>query len=366
MKTLFDEISLAGIPLKNRLICSATWKNMTDEEGNLTDRLLAVYEKVAEGGVGAIVSGYAKILKEEQPNPKMLAIHDDSFIPGLKKLAGRMHELDTPIILQACYGGSQTNYNVEERIIWGPSAVKNPVFEVTPTPMTKENIQTVITAFANAARRAKESGFDGFQLHAAHGYLLSQFLTPFFNRRTDEYGGSIENRARIILESLDAVRKEVGDTYPVFIKMHCSDFMEEAGLTLEESLQVAKLLEQHGISGIEISGGHLSDDWKTSAMHKSILKEDHQSYFRNEAAQIAEAVSVPVIVTGGNRSPKLLDTVLNETQLTGFGLSRTLHSEPDMPARWRDGNLKRPRCISCNQCWHEDGNICVLDRHHSA
>lgn len=366
MKTLFDEISLAGIALKNRLVCSATWKNMADEDGNLTDRLLAVYEALAQGGVGGIITGYARIMKEEQHNSGMLAVYDDSYIPGLKRLADRMHELDTPVVLQVCYGGSRTRFNVGSRIIWGPSAVQHPLLEVTPTPMTKADIQTVVTAFADAARRAKEAGYDGVQLHAAHGYLLSQFLTPYFNRRTDEYGGSIENRMRIIVETLDAIRKQVGDSYPVFIKMHCSDFMESEGLTLEESLQVARVLEEHGISVIEVSGGHTSSDWNTSAIHKSIMKEDLQSYFQNEAKQIAEAVSVPVLVTGGNRSLKLLTTLLNDSEVTGFGLCRTLHSEPDLPARWREGSLKRPRCISCNNCWHEDGNICVLNRRRSA
>ena len=365
MKTLFEEVSFAGIKMKNRLVRSATWENMADEDGNLTDRLLAVYDKLAQGGVGAIITGYAHILEEEQPNPRMLAVHDDSYIFGLKRLTDRMHELDTPIILQACYGGSQTDFNVANRMIMGPSAVQNPVFGVTPTPMSKTDIQTVITAYADAARRAKEAGFDGFQMHAAHGYLYSQFLTPYFNRRTDEYGGIIENRARIILETLDAIREQVGEAYPVFIKIHCSDFMEEAGLTLEDSQYVAGALEERGISGIELSGGHISSDWNTSPIRKGIVKEERQSYFRNEAEQIATKVSVPVLMTGGNRSPHVLDSILNETDMFGFGLSRTLHSEPELPARWQNGDLSRPRCVACNQCWHSDGNICVLDRQHN-
>jgi len=366
MKNIFDNVSLAGISMKNRLVRSATWENMATEDGHLTDRLLAVYEKLAQGGVGAIITGYAHILEEEQPAPRMLSVHDDRHIPGLKRLTDRMHELNTPIIMQACYGGSQTDYNVGERLIWGPSAVENPTFGVTPTPMTKADIETVVTAYAHAARRAKEAGFDGFQIHGAHGYLLSQFLTPYFNRRTDEYGGPIENRVRIIMETLKAIRTQVGDSYPVFIKMHCSDFMDEAGFTLEESIYVARELEKHGISGIELSGGHISSDWSTSPMRKGIIQEEHQSYFRNEAEEIAATVSVPVLMTGGNRSADLLTDILHITNLFGFGLARTLHSEPSLPSRWQSGDLSRPRCVSCNQCWHEDGNVCVLDRQEHA
>ncbi len=362
MKSLFDKINIGTIKMKNRLVRSATWENMADEEGYVTGRLIETLEELARGGVGLIVAGYGYVIEEEKPNAGMPAIWNDRYIPGLKKLTDRIHALGTPIIFQGCYGGSQTAYNVGERTIWGPSAVEHPIYKVTPQEMTTRDILTIVKAYGQAARRAEEAGFDGFQMHAAHGYLISQFLTPYFNRRTDEYGGSIENRSRIVIEILDEIRKQVSADYPVLIKIHCSDYMDQDGFTVAESAQVAKMLEKHGITAIEFSGGDFTKGWNDSAIKPKIIKEEKQSYFSEYASWIASQINVPVISTGGNRSVELMEEKLNTLSITAFGLSRVLHSEPDFPARWQAGDHARPKCVACNQCWHEDGNICVLKR----
>ncbi len=341
---------------------SATWENMADADGYVTDRLIETLEEHARGGIGLIVTGYGYVMKEEQPNAGMPAIWDDRYIPGLKKLTDRIHAQGTPIIFQGCYGGSQTAYNAGERTIWGPSAVEHPIYKVTPQEMTKDNIKTVVEAHAQAARRAEKGGFDGFQMHAAHGYLYSQFLTPYYNRRTDEYGGSIENRSRIIIETLNAIRKQVSADYPILIKIHCSDYMDQDGFTVTESTQVAKMLEEHGITAIEFSGGNFTKGWDDSAIKPKIIKEEKQSYFSEYASWIGSQINVPVISTGGNRSVALMEEKLNTSTITAFGLSRVTHCEPDLPGRWQSGDHAHPKCVSCNQCWHEDGNICVLKR----
>lgn len=360
--SLFETTILGPMTLKNRLWRSATWENMADDTGHMTPELLAVYENLATGGVGTIITGYAFIRKEEQPNAGMMGIYDDSFISEYKTFTDRMHELGANIIMQGCYGGSQTDFKPETRLIWGPSAVEHPIFKVTPTPMSQEDIAALIDSYAKAARRAKAAGFDGFQFHGAHGYLLSQFLTPYFNRRTDEYGGSLENRARIIYEVLEAVRKEVGPEYPVLIKMHSTDEWGDQGLTPEESVLVAKGLEARGITAIELSGGHLSKDPSTLPIKPKIINERKQSYFREPAAMIAATVEVPVILVGGNRSVAVLEEILGSTPIQYFSFARTLLSEPDLPNKWKQGFRDRPRCVSCNQCWGKDKNMCVLDR----
>jgi 2,4-dienoyl-CoA reductase-like NADH-dependent reductase (Old Yellow Enzyme family) len=364
MKTLFESTTIGSMNLKNRLWRSATWMNMADGKGHLTDRLEKVYLDLAKGGVGTIITGYAFVLEAEQPNPGMLGIYDDSFIPEYRRFTEKIKAEGANIIMQIVYGGSSTSFQPENRVIWGPSAVPHPLFKVVPTEMTKENINTVIQALTQAAARAKAAGFDGVQIHGAHTYLFSQFLSPYYNRRQDEYGGSIENRGRIICETLEAVRKEVGPEYPVFIKMHCSDDWEEKGLTEEESLYVAQELEKRGVSGIEFSGGNLdTQNYPNAGPGRSkILKPENQSYFAEKTARIAEHLNVPVISVGGHRTPEKLDHFLNTTSIGYFSMSRPLLSEPGLVNRWKSGDLGKPRCVACSKCWGKDGNVCILDR----
>lgn len=364
MKTLFDTSSIGPMELKNRFWRAATWLNMADHKGHMTDRLEKVYLDLARGGVGTIITGYAFILEEEQPNPNMLGIYDDSFIPEFQKFTKKIQAEGANVVMQIVYGGSFTTNHPEERTIWGPSAVAHPMTNVVPTEMTAENIKTIISAFARAAGRVKAAGFDGVELHGAHTYLLSQFLSPYFNQRKDEYGGSIENRARIIFEVLEAVRKEVGPDYPVFIKMHCTDDWDDKGLTEEESLSVALELEKRGITGIEFSGGNLDgENYPNKGPGRSgILKVEKQSYFADVTAKIAEQLSVPVISVGGHRTPDRLEEILNSSSIEYFSLSRVLHSQADIVNRWQQDKTAKARCLSCNKCWHKNGNICILTR----
>jgi 2,4-dienoyl-CoA reductase-like NADH-dependent reductase (Old Yellow Enzyme family) len=364
MKTLFDPTHIGSMPLKNRLWRSATWMNMADDKGHLTHRLEEVYLNLARGGVGTIITGYAFVLEEEQPNPGMLGIYNDSFIPEYRAFTEKIKNEGTNIIMQIVYGGSFTNFETENRLIWGPSAVPHPMTQVVPTEMTQENIHTLTAAFVQATVRAKAAGFDGVQLHGAHTYLFSQFLSPYYNRRQDSYGGTIENRARIVFETLEAVRNEVGPDYPVFIKMHCSDEWDENGLNEEESLYVALELEKRGISGIEFSGGNL--DIKAypnmGPGRSGILKPEKQSYFAEKTAVIAQHLTVPVISVGGHRTPEKLTDILNTSQIDYVSLSRPLLSEPELVNRWHQGDLRKPRCIACGKCRDVNGNGCFLDR----
>lgn len=350
--------------LKNRLWRAATWLNMADDKGHLTKRLEKVYMDLAKGGVGTIITGYAFVIEEEQPNPGMLGIYDDSFIDEYQEFCKKIQAEGANIIMQIAYGGSFTTYNTQDRPIWGPSAVPHPLTNIVPIEMTGDDIHTLVEAFKRAAGRVKAAGFDGVELHAAHSYLLSQFLSPYYNRREDEYGGAIENRARIIFEVLEAVRLEVGPDYPVFIKMHCTDDWDDNGIDEKDSLYVALELEKRGITGIEFSGGNLDfNNYPNKGPGRSnILKEEKQSYFAEITARLAEQLKVPVISVGGHRNAIKLEELLNDTAIQYFSLSRLLHSEADIVNRWHKDKTAKPRCISCNKCWHKNGNICILTR----
>jgi 2,4-dienoyl-CoA reductase-like NADH-dependent reductase (Old Yellow Enzyme family) len=215
--------------------------------------------------------------------------------------------------------------------------------------MTVEDIQNVVGAYAQAARRAQKAGFDGVQIHAAHGYLLNQFLSPAFNRRSDEYGGNIRNRARILIEVLGAIRAAVGTDFPVLIKMNCQDFIEN-GLTLEDSLQVGLMLTENGIDAIELSGGVLIGG-KLSPVRTGIKTEDKEAYFQREAMAFNKNIDAPLVLVGGNRSFQVAERLIDEGVADYISMSRPFIREPDLINRWRSGDLSRATCLSDNMCY---------------
>jgi len=364
MKQLFEKTSINGIELKNRFIRSATWERKADDSGHLTERLLKVYEDLADGGAAAIITGYAYVIREEQPNPGMMGIYDDSFIDEYRKLTETVHSRGSKIILQLVYGGSFTWFNTAGRVIWGPSAVPNKISNVTPKEMTKDEINTLVQAFGDAALRAKNSGFDGIEIHGAHGYLLNMFLSPYFNRREDEYGGSPEKRARIIYDVYDNARLKTGKDFPILIKLNCSDFMGDMGFTFDECKTLSKKLAAKGIDAIEISGGPVfkapkPDKDPSNLPAESIGKE---SYFAEYAKQIADIVDVPVLLVGGNRSFDIMESILQNSRIQYFSICRPLLSEPDLISKWSKDRSVKPRCTSCGKCFHNDGNMCSLDK----
>ncbi len=365
MKNLFENTIIKNMNIKNRFFKAAVWEELATEDGHITDELFEIYKGIAKGGVGTIFTGYAYVEKDEHPNPRMMGIYDDSFIPEYKELTDMAHSHGTNIIMQIVYGGSMTNLVPPSPVIWGPSAVRNEVTGIVPVEMSKEDISYLVKSFGKASRRVKQAGFDGVEIHAAHGYLLSQFLSPHYNTRTDEYGGSIENRARLILEIYDEISKTVGDDFPVFIKINSEDFIED-GLTSEESITVSKMLEEAGIDGIEISGGNESSlsvvrNNLGPARTKVVLSKDRESYFNEHATRLAEAVSIPVILTGGNRHVEVMEEILGSTNIAYFALGRPIISEPNLVNIWAKGDYKAPKCVSCNMCYKIYGRRCIFN-----
>lgn len=351
--------------LKNRFFKSAVWEALATEDGHMTAELMQIYEELAKGGVGTIFTGYAYIEKDEHPNPRMMGIYEDSFIDEYKELTSLVHTYDANIIMQIVYGGSMTNLDPPSPVIWGPSAVRNELTGVLPKEMDKSDIAHLVQSFGKAAARVKQAGFDGVEIHAAHGYLLSQFLGSHYNTRTDEYGGSLENRSRIIVEVYKEIRKSVGKDFPVMIKINSEDFMTD-GLTSEESILVSQMLEKLGIDAIEVSGGNESSPFVYAhnlgpARKKVAVSLENESYFALHAAKLAKAVSLPVILTGGNRHREVMQNLLDTTDIEYVALGRPLIAEPDLIARWKAGDGKAPKCISCNQCYKTYGKRCVFN-----
>lgn len=360
MKSLFDQTMFSGLTMKNRFIRSATRDGLADESGHTTSELLQAYEQLAKGGVGTIITGHAYVTDVEQSKqPRQMGIYDDSFIADYKQLTDRVHGHDANIILQINCIGAQTFTSGGERLIWGPSPVEDLFTKLAPRQMSGEDIRFLQHAFADAALRAKRAGFDGVQIHAAHGYVLSKFLNPYYNRRSDEYGGTIENRARMLLETYAAIRAKVGPEYPVLVKINCSDFMDQ-GMTFEGCRYACKKLAESGISAIEVSGGTLASRPNEGPIR--IMKKEQESYFWAYAAEIAEQVDVPVLLVGGNRDFASLTEILNQTKIEYISLCRPLICESDLINRWHGGDLAPAKCISCNKCLGLETTSCILNR----
>ncbi|GAB4370864.1 MAG: NADH:flavin oxidoreductase [Deltaproteobacteria bacterium] len=364
MSILFEPAVLGGISLRNRIVRSATWEGMCDPEGAPTERLIALYEALAEGGVGLILSGYAFVLPEGRQTPGMMGMHDDALVPPLRELTRRVHAKGGTIAAQLVHAGGQANRRVSGLPPVGPSAVSLPHYEEPPQPLSPEEIQRVVEAFGRAAARAKEAGFDGVQLHGAHGYLIGQFLSPRTNRRENGYGGSLPNRARFAVEVVSAVRNAVGKDYPVWIKQNGDDFLD-GGLSIEESVEAARILERAGIDAIEVSGGTPGSGAKSAARTR-IDSVEKEGYHRAFAKAIKTAVRVPVGVVGGLRTPSLLEEILRSGDADFVSMARPFIREPGLVRRWMAGDTSRAACISCNGCFlpgiKEGGIYCVVER----
>ncbi len=359
MKNLFDRTRLAGMELKNRFIRSATYDGWADERGHMTEKLFQVYENLAKGGVGTVITGLTYVSDLEEPLPRQMGIYDDSFVDEYKKLTEMSHRYDTRIILQIAWLGSQTSPSKSGKVMWGPSAIEDVGYKTIPQAMTSHDIALVQKAFGEAALRAKKAGFDGIEMHVAHGYLLSKFLTPYYNRRSDGYGGSIENRAKMVLETYQAIREKVGPEYPVLVKINSEDFMDH-GMTFAESKYVCKKLAESGIDAVEVSGGSQSSRPGENVVR--MIGPDQESYFRLYAAELARELSVPVILVGGNRQIAPLTDIINQTPIEYISLCRPLIREGGLINRWQGGDLGPAKCISCNECFAPGGTTCIFNR----
>ena len=378
MSVLFEKSEIKGMELKNRLVRSATHEAMADDDGFPTDQLFKLYERLAKGGVGLIVTGYTYIARDGKFKA-MLGIDTDEHISKYRELVDHVHKNGAKIAMQINHCGRQTTKEFTGTQPIAPSAVKEKAFLVMPREMTDEDIESTIEAFSQAARRVKESGFDAVQIHAAHGYFISQFLCPYTNRRKDKWGGSSQNRMRFVIEIYERTRKIVGDDYPILIKMNAYDHIKN-GLKPEEGIAMAKKMAEIGFDGIEVScgigedGGStvrgdmpidvILDEWD---MYKSkgflfqviMRKFGHrlikpvpftQGYNQESAKSIKKEVNVPVFAVGGMIDPALMEETIQNGDADYISLCRALITDPKFPEKIESGSREPSGCIHCNLC----------------
>lgn len=380
MKGIFIESDIAGIPLKNRIIRSATHEGLSDKEGKPTDKLIKKYEALAKGEVSAIITGYAGIMQNGKSDlHNMMMINKDNLIPYHQKLVDHIHQYNTSVILQIAHCGRQTRSDVTGLPIVAPSSIKDKFYnEEIPHELTDNEIYEIIEHFVSAIERTKKAGYDGVQLHLAHGYLLSSFLSPHMNKRKDKWGGNTINRFRIIKEILIRARKKVGD-YPILVKMNGHEKSKD-GLKTEEAVVIAKYLEEFGCNAIEVSCGILEEGFfcirgdfpfdmlaKNNEQIKKIPKFLHQIvkpvlkrimgstepmflYNLSSAEQIKKSVNIPVIVVGGIRKLEDIKSIIENNRCDYISMSRPFILEPNIVMKFKEGKQSEAKCINCNYC----------------
>ena len=359
MNMLFQSAHIGSLTLPNRLVRSATAERMADPDGRPRSQLETLYQELVQGGVGLIVTGHMFVHPSGKAHPEMTGIHSDELIPDLTELSNAVHQKGGQVVVQINHGGMQcsreTMPSLETTI--APSAVNLPFLAQPAREMTPDEIVQTIQAYGQAARRVKEAGFDGVQIHAAHGYLIGQFLSPLVNRRTDEWGGGLEGRMCFLRAVCRVVREQVGPDYPVLIKLGMMDGVE-GGLTADEGAQVVAALEGMALDAVEISGGIGGRNLNTRTGIRSAADE---AYFRPLAQKARPATRLPIILVGGFRSRQVMEKVLASGDADFISLCRPLICEPDLPNRLREGLQERSSCISANRCWPagtEEGIAC--------
>jgi 2,4-dienoyl-CoA reductase-like NADH-dependent reductase (Old Yellow Enzyme family) len=340
MSLLFTAGRIGTLELPNRLVRSATAERLADDDGRPTPRLNQLYQRLVQGGVGLIISGHLYVHPSGKAHPEMTGIYADELIPSLAELTAAVHQEGGRVVAQINHGGMQCSAETVSETL-APSAVDAPFLQQPAREIKPDEITDLIDAYSQAARRAKEAGFDGVQIHGAHGYLISQFLSSYINRRSDEWGGDTQRRMRFLRSLCQAIREQVGSQYPVFVKLGLVDGIE-GGLTLEEGVQVVAALEEAGLDGVEVSSG---------VQASSIRPNPKEAYFRPLARAARPVTRLPILLVGGLRSRAQMEEVLASGDADFVSLCRPLICEPDLPNKMRQGVQERARCISGNRCW---------------
>lgn len=395
MMKLFSPIMIGNLEVKNRIVKSATHESMAGPEGEVTPEVIEFYGRLARGGTGLIITGNIFHDWAGHNWPLQLGLYSDSMIEGYRRLTDAVHSEGGIVFAQIndCGRESSSAYTRGARPR-GPSAVPHPLFFHVPRSMSEDEIRDTIASFARCSGRARKAGFDGVQIHGAHGYLVNQFLSPYINRRKDGYGGPLENRWRFVRELYHAVREEVGPDYPVIIKMNATDaFPVPMGIRFSEALETAKMLSELGLDAIEVSCGcyesgmtmirgpldirvamHTVREFATlpAPLRWMLRATDpvarrlfpfRENYNIGFAAEVKKAVKVPVMSIGGIRDPAAMERFISEGMTDMVSLARPLVCEPDFPKRIENGDLSPSRCVNCNiclmhievrglRCWH--------------
>ena len=328
MKTLFDATTLHRHTLKNRIWRSETWLALADDEGNVTDGIVRTYEELAKGGAAMIVTGLTSIVEHDAEIGGGVKFYDDRFIEGHRRLTDAIHKHGALVMMQT-------------------AIVDGPVDE-----LSTGQVEDIVRQFGDAARRAEQAGYDGVQIHSAHFFYLSKFISPLINHRTDRFGGGQRGRSRILYEILQDMRSKTSDDFLIIMKINSTDEYP-GGLTVQDFLVTCKLMADAGIDAIEVSGNGTS--------RTGIKAGQGEGYFRAAATSLAALVDVPVVLVGGLRSIEKINQYLDEAKIAYVSLSRPLVREPDLIQRWQAGDTKPSPCVSCNTCYRTPGHHCIFN-----
>jgi len=355
MSILFEPYKIGKLELRNRFMRSATYFALADENGFIGQPSVELMKTLAEGEVGLIMTGYAYVLKNGQSFPDMNGIQDNDHIPGFQKMTRAVHESGGRIAMQIAHCGSGSTHVARTGGDYIAVSLVDglPDFGKPAREMDEDDIGRIIEAFGLAAGRVQEAGFDGVQIHGAHGYLVSQFLSPVSNRREDRWGGSLENRMRFVLEVVRAIKSQVDDDFPVMIKLGVRDFVGEGqGLSVEEGAEVCRALEKEGLALIEISNGHKDRDHRKDSL--GITTPEKEAPYRPEARVIREAVDLPLALVMGMRSLPVMEEIIETGIVDLISMCRPLIREPNLIKRWSKGDTRPADCISCGGCFNTD------------
>lgn len=345
----FDPLEINGMRLRNRFMRSATWEGMADADGLATEKLARCMGRLAEGRVGFVVTGHAFVQADGRAGSGQLAADRDECLPGLASLAEAVHAHGGACALQLAHAGAHALSSGSGNQPKGPSALDLGRGQSCEA-MTCAEIGRIVDAFADAAQRARSAGFDAVQIHAAHGYCLSQFLSPHYNQRTDEYGGPLENRARFLLETLQAVRADLGPDFPVLVKLNSRDYLDRE-LTREESLLLCRRLENMGVDGVELSGGTQFSGRNIPVRTGRPEIPGGEAWYEDAARQFKAERAMPLMLVGGIRSLDTAERLLDEGVCDVVSMCRPLIREPDLVRRWEQGRREPSSCVSDNLCF---------------
>ena len=377
MSILFTPRKIGKIEVKNRFVHSATYECMADDGGAVTDELINRYIRIAKGGTGLIIPGHFFVMPNGRAAKKQTGIHSDHLVEGLHKLVNVVHDEGSKIVFQLAHSGRQTTKDILGQTPLAPSkGSMDYIYMVKPKEMVEKEIEDVVNAFGAAAFRARQAGADGVQIHAAHGYLVSQFLSPFFNTRTDSWGGADENRFRFIKEIVLEVKKNISDEMAILVKLNTRDYTPDEGITLKLAKKYSTWLSDLAIDGLEVSCGTISYSmfnmvrgdiptkemvlnlpWWTKKLGKRMFRQMEGKYdleegYNLDAAKLIKPVigKIPLLVVGGLRRVAHMEEIIKKRFADFISMSRPLIREPNIVNRIRVGGSDEVSCVSCNKC----------------
>jgi len=341
---MFTPTKINQLEIKNRLVRSGTGERLATDQGSITKELIDFYADLACKDIGLIITGHAYVQKNGKCGYRMAAIDKDQTIAGWKKVAKAVHETDSKIFIQLDHGGGQIAEDIMEEQTVAPSPVKNYNYGAMPRQLSHEEIEELVSAFIKAAVRGAKAGFDGVQFLAAQGYLINQFMSPYFNKRTDKWGGPLENRFRFLKEIYQGARQELGKEYPLTAKFCLAD-ITEGGLKPSEGLKMAKELDKAGLDAFEVSGG-ASIQALNSVRY--VKNEKDEAYYLPHLKRMRRHVKANLMLVGGIQSRSVMENLLKQGA-DMVSMCRPFVCEPDLVARLKRGQ-KKSKCICCNKC----------------